>query len=249
MGITAAIRNVFTPSQALDPFEQQRLDAIDRRRKLSQKVDTINAKIKAVAAELASLDDAPAKLAAVETAYSEAVVASETGQAVPVPLETLKATREKARQAAADAAQQAIDLERVLAAYRTQLEPLREAQQAIRREVGELAPYVIDERLAALKGRHEAAEVEMRAVLELEAELTLAFDQYALGSARGEFRGSGAYSDINIPRPDHPAFTPSYSDAFDRGRALTAAHDAYHEHLRARDRRAQAIIAEVLHGD
>jgi len=253
MSIASSIRGIIKPTAptlpVLGPASGQRLDAIERRTSLRRKATQIADKKRDVALRLAALTDAPVQLAASEKALADGLVAVELGQKPSAPLETLGQAAEKARIRDGEARQQALTLQAALDAYDAQSAPLAASLQAIHRELADLVPAILDERLVARKARRDQVIAEALAVLREERIDCVAFDEYSTASAGGEFRGSHDYTAIHIPSPNHPAFKPEHPDVFERGRQLAAIHDAHGQEERSIQREAQALLAELLNGE
>lgn len=248
MGITAAIRNVFTPSPSLSPAEAQRLDAFDRRRKLTAKADDIGRRKKAAADELATLAALETAAAAAQTAVNNAMVAEALGQPLQTPLTALREAAETARKAAADGRQRAIVLQGVLAAYDEQSRPLHDALLAIRRELLDLVPVILSERLVAGKPATDAALAAAQGALDAQEVIIRAHDEFAVAMATGTFWKAQAYIEHRWPTPDHPAFKPQHADVFAAGAALREERDALTAKQAMKADAVQALLRELVDG-
>jgi uncharacterized small protein (DUF1192 family) len=196
-----------------------------------------------------ALQAAAQALVVAEKTYADARIAVALGDTLATPINVLRERRDAAKSRAAEAAQTASDNRAAMALFEEQIAKKRTALEVVKDQFGALVQPVLDERLSALAQRHERAEAEMREILREEAVLCAAFDKYSMANSVGEFRGSGEYADIRIPRPAHPAFIKTHTDPFERGKALEKQHADYRDEQRAIEWESNRLLGELMNGE
>jgi hypothetical protein len=116
-------------------------------------------------------------------------------------------------------------------------------------QLPQLLHSALIESLGAEADEFKQAEATLRTVHRRVFVRALAADRLSVAHRLGEFTSSGLYNELNIPKPQHPAYSPEIADPYERGRALEAAVAARREDAVQLEKDADALINQLLTGE